>query len=77
MPEKWLKPRPESGLDCLIYAILLDSGKRWRAPFGIDNGADVDHKASARYQEQIVVSNRLDLYHKPPDSGERQYKSRI
>jgi len=26
--------------------------------------------------EQTVFFNRLDLYHKSPDSGERQYKSR-
>jgi hypothetical protein len=25
--------------------------------------------------DQIVVSNRLDLYHTPPDSGEHQYTS--
>jgi len=24
--------------------------------------------------EQIPVFNRRDVYHKPPDSGERQYK---
>jgi hypothetical protein len=32
------------------------------------NGAECD---------QTVLSNRLDLYQKSPDSGERQYKSRI
>ena len=27
-------------------------------------------------EEQTVVFNCLDLYYKPPDSGERQYKLR-
>ena len=27
-------------------------------------------------REQVVLSNRLSLYQKPPDSGERQYKLR-
>ena len=31
------------------------------------------HQPSA--WDQIILLNRLDLYHKLPDSGERQYKA--
>ena len=60
-----LKPRPQSGFDYLICAILdLYESKE-------EEGEEV-----FTTRDQIAVINRLDLNHKPPDSGVRQYKSR-
>ena len=54
-----------------------------QADLGVELGVDEDvlrlqipvHNASAEW-DHIAFFNRLAVYHKSPDSGERQYKSR-
>jgi len=53
---------------------LLVEG-RTSAPPSPQTPPEIAHP-SHRFGEQIVFSNRFNLYHKSPDSGERQYKSR-
>jgi len=36
----------------------------------------LDRAIPAGHERQAVISNRLDLYHDSPDSGERQFESK-
>ena len=69
------------------FSIALTCTTRRRIPAGASTNqgpARIDlHRIPTQVRgqpserQQIVIFNRLDLYHTPPDSGGRQYKSRI
>jgi len=42
----------------------------------VEHAALAEARAQLQARDQILFFIRLDLHRKPPDSGERQYKSR-
>ena len=64
-----LFPKPETRNDHLAKVIVSGLGVR-----RLHERVEWSRFPSER--EQIEFFNSLDLYHKSPDSGERQYKSR-
>ena len=70
---------PPLSRPCVVFGLTCLYGDLPETPWAVSPNSDAPPHGSLPPAEwdQTVLFHFLDLYHKSPDSGERQYKSRM